>query len=131
MVQIACGPISGWLVQKQGSAGPLFVGMLILLASTVTFAFAGPDYSTLLGARAVQGIGSSFVAGAGMALLADIHSDDKARGEAMGSATAGVALGVLLSLLYRAAACCFSEPLCPGKSGATRAAVRRRSVPLV
>lgn len=47
-------------------------------------------------ARALQGIGSSCSSVSGMGMLADRYTDDKERGNAMGVALGGLALGVLI-----------------------------------
>ena len=64
--------------------------MLILV-----FAF-GRSYSVLFFARALQGIGSSCSSVSGMGMLTDRYTDDKERGNAMGIALGGLALGVLI-----------------------------------
>ena len=55
----------------------------------------GESYAVLITARCMQGIGSAATTTAGMALLADCYTTDKERGEAMGTAMGGLALGVL------------------------------------
>lgn len=47
-------------------------------------------------ARALQGIGSSCSSVSGMGMLAERYPDDKERGNAMGIALGGLALGVLI-----------------------------------
>lgn len=59
------------------------------------FAF-GRTYPVLFIARALQGIGSSCSSVSGMGMLADRYTDDKERGNAMGIALGGLALGVLI-----------------------------------
>lgn len=59
------------------------------------FAF-GRSYSVLFIARALQGIGSSCSSVSGMGMLAERYTDDKERGNAMGIALGGLALGVLI-----------------------------------
>ena len=58
------------------------------------FAF-GESYSVLMVARSMQGIGSSFSSVAGMGMLAQHFPDDEERGNAMGMALGGIAMGVL------------------------------------
>nr|CAD7392286.1 unnamed protein product [Timema cristinae] len=64
-------------------------------ASETVFAF-GRSYSVLFLARALQGIGSSCSSVSGMGMLAERYPDDKERGNAMGIALGGLALGVLI-----------------------------------
>lgn len=54
----------------------------------------GASFWELVGARAVQGIGSAATMTGGMAFLNTIHPPDK-RGAASGTAMGGVALGVV------------------------------------
>jgi MFS transporter, DHA1 family, solute carrier family 18 (vesicular amine transporter), member 1/2 len=61
----------------------------------IVFAF-GRTYPVLFVARALQGIGSSCSSVSGMGMLADRYTDDKERGNAMGIALGGLALGVLI-----------------------------------
>merc|ERR1712152_121104 len=63
--------------------------------STIIFAF-GRSYTVLFLARALQGIGSSCSSVSGMGMLAERYPDDKERGNAMGLALGGLALGVLI-----------------------------------
>nr|CAD7261885.1 unnamed protein product [Timema shepardi] len=64
-------------------------------ATETVFAF-GRSYSVLFLARALQGIGSSCSSVSGMGMLAERYPDDKERGNAMGIALGGLALGVLI-----------------------------------
>uniref|UniRef100_A0A8C5WEF6 Solute carrier family 18 member A2 n=1 Tax=Leptobrachium leishanense TaxID=445787 RepID=A0A8C5WEF6_9ANUR len=68
------------------------------------FAFSG-SYALLVIARSLQGIGSSCSSVAGMGMLASVYTDDEERGNAMGIALGGLAMGVLVgppfgSILY-------------------------------
>ncbi|NXR91716.1 VMAT2 protein, partial [Hypocryptadius cinnamomeus] len=59
------------------------------------FAFSG-SYALLFIARSLQGVGSSCSSVAGMGLLATVYTDDEERGNAMGIALGGLAMGVLV-----------------------------------
>ena len=61
---------------------------------SVVFAF-GETYTILMVARSLQGIGSSCSSVAGMGMLAQHFPDDEERGNAMGMALGGIAMGVL------------------------------------
>ncbi|KAF9416651.1 hypothetical protein HW555_006081 [Spodoptera exigua] len=74
--------------------GPLTHKITIFFLFSV-FAF-GRSYSVLFIARALQGIGSSCSSVSGMGMLAERYPDDKERGNAMGIALGGLALGVLI-----------------------------------
>ncbi|XP_035892202.1 synaptic vesicular amine transporter isoform X1 [Anopheles stephensi] len=94
-VQLLANPIVGPLTHKIGYSIPMFAGFVIMFISTLIFAF-GRTYSVLFLARALQGIGSSCSSVSGMGMLADRYTDDKERGNAMGIALGGLALGVLI-----------------------------------
>ncbi|EDW47734.1 GM20272 [Drosophila sechellia] len=94
-VQLLVNPIVGPLTHRIGYSIPMFAGFVIMFLSTIIFAF-GRSYLVLFVARALQGIGSSCSSVSGMGMLADRFTDDKERGNAMGIALGGLALGVLI-----------------------------------
>ncbi|XP_071447865.1 synaptic vesicular amine transporter [Hetaerina americana] len=94
-VQLMANPFVGPLTHKIGYSIPMFTGFIIMFLSTLIFAF-GRSFSVLLIARALQGIGSSCSSVSGMGMLAERYPDDKERGNAMGFALGGLALGVLI-----------------------------------
>merc|ERR1719495_2077880 len=94
-VQLVVNPFVGRLTHRIGYSIPMFCGFIIMFASTVIFAF-GRSYSVLFIARALQGVGSSCSSVSGMGMLAERYPDDKERGNAMGIALGGLALGVLI-----------------------------------
>lgn len=73
----------------------MFYNYIIFIHCFAVFAF-GRSYWVLFMARALQGIGSSCSSVSGMGMLADRYTDDKERGNAMGIALGGLALGVLI-----------------------------------
>lgn len=94
-VQLLANPFVGPLTHKIGYTIPMFAGFIIMFLSTLIFAF-GRTYSVLFVARALQGIGSSCSTVSGMGMLAERYPEDKERGNAMGVALGGLALGVLI-----------------------------------
>lgn len=94
-VQLVANPFVGPLTHKIGYSVPMFAGFIIMFLSTIIFAF-GRSYSVLFIARALQGVGSSCSSVSGMGMLAERYPDDKERGNAMGIALGGLALGVLI-----------------------------------
>ncbi|KAG6455851.1 hypothetical protein O3G_MSEX009422 [Manduca sexta] len=95
IVQLMANPFVGPLTHKIGYSVPMFTGFILMFLSTLIFAF-GRSYSVLFVARALQGIGSSCSSVSGMGMLAERYPDDKERGNAMGIALGGLALGVLI-----------------------------------
>ncbi|XP_076813316.1 synaptic vesicular amine transporter-like [Clavelina lepadiformis] len=91
----AVGPISDYI----GFDVPMFTGYVIMCFSAVLFAF-GKNYSMLLVARAIQGIGSACASTAGMGMLADRYSDEEKRGRALGIALGGLAMGILIGPVF-------------------------------
>ncbi|XP_076033755.1 synaptic vesicular amine transporter-like isoform X2 [Oratosquilla oratoria] len=94
-VQLITNPFIGPLTHRIGYSIPMFAGFVIMFLSTLIFAF-GSSYAVLFIARALQGIGSSCSSVSGMGMLAERYPDDKERGNAMGIALGGLALGVLI-----------------------------------
>merc|ERR1719187_81039 len=94
-VQLIANPFVGPLTNRIGYSIPMFCGFIIMFLSTIIFAF-GRSYTILFVARALQGIGSSCSSVSGMGMLAQRYPDDKERGNAMGVALGGLALGVLI-----------------------------------
>jgi len=95
VVQLITNPFVGPLTHRIGYSIPMFCGFIIMFISTVIFAF-GRSYSVLFIARALQGVGSSCSSVSGMGMLAERYPDDKERGNAMGIALGGLAMGVLI-----------------------------------
>ncbi|XP_064629992.1 synaptic vesicular amine transporter-like isoform X4 [Lineus longissimus] len=95
VVQLLTNPFIGPLTNRIGYSIPMFTGFCIMFVSTVLFAFAD-TFVVLFIARAMQGVGSSCSSVAGMGMLAYTYPDDKERGEVMGFALGGLALGVLI-----------------------------------
>ncbi|XP_028629337.1 synaptic vesicular amine transporter [Grammomys surdaster] len=103
-VQLVTNPFIGLLTNRIGYPIPMFAGFCIMFISTIMFAFSS-SYAFLLIARSLQGIGSSCSSVAGMGMLASVYTDDEERGNAMGIALGGLAMGVLVgppfgSVLY-------------------------------
>ncbi|CAJ0583366.1 unnamed protein product, partial [Mesorhabditis spiculigera] len=98
-VQLLANPLVGPLTNRIGYSMPLFIGFVVMTGSTVMFAF-GNSYIVLLLARSLQGAGSACTATAGMAMLAEVYTNEKERSRAMGIALGAVALGGLLGPPY-------------------------------
>ncbi|PIO29471.1 hypothetical protein AB205_0112480 [Aquarana catesbeiana] len=98
-VQLLTNPFIGPLTNRIGYQIPMFAGFCIMFLSTIMFAFSG-SYVLLFIARSLQGIGSSCSSVAGMGMLASIYTDDEERGNAMGIALGGLAMGVLSLQLF-------------------------------
>ncbi|XP_019580812.2 synaptic vesicular amine transporter [Rhinolophus sinicus] len=94
-VQLLTNPFIGLLTNRIGYPIPMFAGFCIMFISTIMFAFSS-SYAFLLIARSLQGIGSSCSSVAGMGMLASVYTDDEERGNALGIALGGLAMGVLV-----------------------------------
>ncbi|XP_018106956.1 chromaffin granule amine transporter [Xenopus laevis] len=95
LLQLLMNPLVGVMIEKTGYDPPIFCGVIISFLSTLTFAFTCSQPS-LIFAGAVQGLGSSFSSVAGMGLVATEYTDDSKRGQVMGIAVGGIALGQLV-----------------------------------
>merc|ERR1719273_2632200 len=95
VVQLITNPFVGPLTNRIGYSIPMFMGFIIMFLSTLIFAFSR-SYAVLFFARVLQGVGSSCSSVSGMGMLAERFPDDKERGNAMGIALGGLALGVLI-----------------------------------
>ena len=87
-------PIFGMISDKFGRRGPMLWGILGLAAATLFFAFANTFWFLLL-ARILQGCAAAITWTAGLALLADFYPSEE-RGQAMGIALSGQAMGILV-----------------------------------
>nr|CAH0112110.1 unnamed protein product [Daphnia galeata] len=94
-IQLLTNPFVGPLTNRIGYSIPMFAGFVIMFVSTIIFAF-GRNYTVLFVARALQGVGSSCSSVSGMGMLAASYPNDEERGNAMGIALGGLALGVLI-----------------------------------
>lgn len=94
---------SGYLINSQGPRVMLFLSTLVLTVSTAAFGYPflyltdhlHEAYIFLMVARSIQGLASSCIMSAGMAIIAQTHVES-IHGTAMGMAMAGVAAGALL-----------------------------------
>ncbi|KAJ8418296.1 hypothetical protein AAFF_G00140050 [Aldrovandia affinis] len=94
-VQLITNPFIGPLTNRIGYQIPMFAGFCIMFLSTIMFAFS-KSYTLLFLARSLQGVGSSCSSVAGMGMLASVYTDDVERGNAIGIALGGLAMGVLV-----------------------------------
>ncbi|XP_039402968.1 synaptic vesicular amine transporter isoform X1 [Mauremys reevesii] len=94
-VQLITNPFIGPMTNRIGYQIPLFAGFCIMFLSTIMFAFSG-SYTLLFIARSLQGVGSSCSSVAGMGMVASVYTNDEERGNAMGIALGGLAMGVLV-----------------------------------
>ncbi|KAK3729126.1 hypothetical protein RRG08_005498 [Elysia crispata] len=97
LVQALTNLIVGPLTERIGYSVPMFSGFIVLLLSTIAFAF-GNTYELLFAARAFQGVGTAFSTTSGMGLLASLYPDQTERTVAQTKAFSGLALGVLCKL---------------------------------
>lgn len=87
-------PLFGVLSDRVGRRGPMVWGLFGLGAATLLFASAS-DFRWLVAARLLQGLAAAATWTAGLALIADVFPP-KARGKAMGTAMASMAVGTIL-----------------------------------
>ncbi|KFQ22571.1 Synaptic vesicular amine transporter, partial [Merops nubicus] len=95
LVQLVVNPSVGLLTNRIGYHIPMFIGFTIMFLSTVMFAFSG-TYTLLFLARALPDEGSASPLPPGLGMLASVYTDDFERGNAMGIALGGLALGLLV-----------------------------------
>lgn len=104
LTQIVFNPFFGYLVDRYTHNVPMMVGFCFSLCSTLGFAYV-KSYYVLLFFRCCQGIGSSLLTIAGLAMLSDVYKDPEARGKAMAVGFSGLAIGLVVgfpfgSILY-------------------------------
>ncbi|BHF66520.1 hypothetical protein SprV_0200953900 [Sparganum proliferum] len=99
IVQLIVSPMVGPLTNMIGYSIPMLTGLIMMFASTITFAFGG-SYVFLLLARAVQGAGSAFATVSGLGTLATYYTDPEGRSQAFGCALTSLALGLLVGPTY-------------------------------
>jgi MFS family permease len=93
---------SGWLATRWGVKPTLLLGLAMLGAASLGFAFAG-NVVVLDGARFVQGVGGACMWAAGMAWLVSASPVGR-RGEMIGAALSAAIVGVLLGPVLGGAA---------------------------
>nr|XP_008520217.1 PREDICTED: vesicular acetylcholine transporter [Equus przewalskii] len=96
ILQLLVNPLSGPFIDRMGYDVPLLIGLGVMFASTVMFAFA-EDYATLFAARSLQGLGSAFADTSGIAMIADKYPEEPERSRALGVALAFISFGSLVA----------------------------------
>lgn len=96
ILQLLVNPLSGPFIDRMSYDVPLLIGLGIMFASTVLFAFA-EDYATLFAARSLQGLGSAFADTSGIAMIADKYPEEPERSRALGVALAFISFGSLVA----------------------------------
>lgn len=96
ILQLLVNPLSGTFIDRMSYDVPLLIGLGVMFASTVLFAFA-EDYATLFAARSLQGLGSAFADTSGIAMVADKYPDEPERSRALGVALAFISFGSLVA----------------------------------
>jgi len=84
---------AGALGDRIGAKRIFIAGFAIFTAASVACALS-PNATTLIAARAVQGLGAAFLVPNSLALLSHAYPDDKARGRAVGIWAAGASLAL-------------------------------------
>ncbi|XP_007526546.2 vesicular acetylcholine transporter [Erinaceus europaeus] len=96
ILQLLVNPLSGTIIDRMSYDVPLLIGLGVMFASTVLFAFA-EDYATLFTARSLQGLGSAFADTSGIAMIADKYPEEPERSRALGVALAFISFGSLVA----------------------------------
>ncbi|XP_017504338.3 vesicular acetylcholine transporter [Manis javanica] len=96
ILQLLVNPLSGPFIDRMSYDVPLLIGLGVMFASTVLFAFA-EDYATLFAARSLQGLGSAFADTSGIAMIADKYPEEPERSRALGVALAFISFGSLVA----------------------------------
>ncbi|XP_004465831.1 vesicular acetylcholine transporter [Dasypus novemcinctus] len=96
ILQLLVNPLSGPFIDRMSYDVPLLMGLGVLFASTVMFAFA-ESYATLFAARSLQGLGSAFADTSGIAMIADKYPEEPERSRALGVALAFISFGSLVA----------------------------------
>jgi MFS transporter, DHA1 family, solute carrier family 18 (vesicular amine transporter), member 1/2 len=91
---IIATPILGVISDKFGRRRPMLWGMVVLIISTLMFAFAN-SILLLIIARLMQGIAAAATWTAGLALITDLYPAKK-RGKALGTVITFMSVGTLL-----------------------------------
>src|ERR1700722_14952954 len=84
---------AGALGDRIGAKRIFIAGFAIFTAASVACALS-PNATTLIAARAVQGLGAAILVPNSLALLSHVYPDDKARGRAVGIWAAGASLAL-------------------------------------
>ncbi|XP_071802874.1 synaptic vesicular amine transporter-like [Asterias amurensis] len=96
ILRIILSPFIGTMAHKIGFSVLLLSGCVIMLASSLVFAF-GITYEVMLTARIIHGLGATLNEIGGLGILAyKYRNDEKKRGFAFGLAIGGFAAGTLI-----------------------------------
>eukprot|EP00128_Syssomonas_multiformis_P017946 Colp12_sorted_trinity150504_noHs@11842 len=93
-LQLLASPLAGYSTDKYGPRYNYMFGLLLSGGSNIIFIF-GDSYGLLLAARAIQGLGSSFLITSANTAVTLVHTDEN-RGKGLGLVMAGIASGVLV-----------------------------------
>uniref|UniRef100_T1KBQ9 Major facilitator superfamily (MFS) profile domain-containing protein n=2 Tax=Tetranychus urticae TaxID=32264 RepID=T1KBQ9_TETUR len=93
--QLLFNPVSMKLIQSYGHNCTQTIALMVLLCSSLTYAFS-QGIKTMFLARCIHGVGSSIISISGMATIANLFQDEKARCQIMGISLGGIAAGVLV-----------------------------------
>ncbi|KAB1271486.1 Vesicular acetylcholine transporter [Camelus dromedarius] len=96
ILQLLVNPLSGTFIDRMSYDLPLLMGLGVLFASTVMFAFA-EGYAMLFAARSLQGLGSAFADTSSIAMIADKYPEEPERSRALGWALAFISFGSLVA----------------------------------
>ncbi|CAK8680466.1 unnamed protein product [Clavelina lepadiformis] len=98
-VQIIANIFVGPLIDRIGYHIPLFVGLVVICFTAITFGL-GQTYAVLLISVAIQGIGSSCAMAGGMTMLASVYIDPQKRGQVIGICLSAIGVGLVAGPPY-------------------------------
>ncbi|XP_013415426.1 synaptic vesicular amine transporter [Lingula anatina] len=99
VVEVFAKPLCGIVIDRFGHRRPLLFGSIITVFATLGFAFLS-GMPMLMLSRSLQGLGCSLTTVAGIAMLAEVYTDDNERSKAMAKAFGGYAVGVMFGFPF-------------------------------
>ncbi|XP_078700516.1 chromaffin granule amine transporter-like isoform X1 [Branchiostoma floridae x Branchiostoma belcheri] len=94
-VSLVISPVVGLLADRLGYNIPLYLGILVVFASTIAFAFSR-SYFALIISRVIQGVGAPLSTVAALVMVSAAFRDNAERAKNVGIVQTGMTFGIIV-----------------------------------